>query len=121
MYPKLDIDNKNGLTLLTNYFNNKYFFGNRIQIDETRKGYHIIILVGVHPKTTLVINAAAKDIDKARLLYDYIRFIQGKYYMMQILFSNKGGHKKLLNINPLYHPWKNDRIPAKHYQQKEVV
>jgi len=117
MYPKLDIDNKNGLTLLTNYFNNKYFFedhGN-IQIDETRKGYHITIHVSVHPKTTLVINAVAKDIDTARLLYDYIRFIQGKYYMMQIFFSNKGGHEKILNINPLYHPWKNDRIPAKDY------
>lgn len=117
MYPKLDIDSKNGLTLLTNYFNAKYFFGNHIKIDETRKGYHMTICIGVDPKTALEINTGFKDIDDARLLYDYIRFIQGKYYMMQILFSIKGGYKKTLDINPLQEPFKNDKIPAKYYRR----
>ena len=101
----VDLDSKNMFHLLKTYFNAKQL--GEVEVEETRKGYHIIIRRSNNPRENIYIRMLLGD-DPKRLEYDEILGALG--FRIDVSFKCKWstdyGWHLAEPVNPLSLPWK---------------
>lgn len=85
----VDIDNKNQFNILKTLFNTQYYFPNqKIEVLETRKGYHLRIYIQHRLNQNFIVRHALGD-DSIRIGFDEDRRHQGLTEWIDTAFNIK--------------------------------